>query len=305
MRLLLRIAPVAGLVTMIAAACSSPAPPPPDATVSAFCNDWAAAYCQIQACNFDSTTCTTAQLTYCNEFATQAQASGTRQYNQPNGLACIQALNAAFGNNPANVPASTLLQLEVTCGDAFIGNVQPGNSCSSNYDCVSPNICASVPGEEAQCGPQSSKSLGDACADPGDQCSGASYCAVVTGLGPKCVAAQAQGSQCTSSTVCGADAYCVGGTCQPLGSQGAVCSNDLQCTPGLYCDLYPPAACVTELTFARGSDDCNGIAAGIGPANPGTTIADAGIADSSSPTVDSSTPATDSSTPITDSATGG
>src|ERR1700683_2938757 len=104
MRTKLVVALTAGALGIAVVACSSSTPAPPDQTVAQFCSDWANAYCQLSSeCMFDTMTCSTLQTKQCNSFATAAMASGTRQYTQSGGAACISALNSAFGNSPSSV----------------------------------------------------------------------------------------------------------------------------------------------------------------------------------------------------------
>jgi hypothetical protein len=283
MRLMLCIGPLAGVLGTIAIACSStPTPPPPDSTLTEFCTDWAAAYCQISLCNFDLDTCESFQTGVCTSFATAAEASGLRQYSQPSGLACVKALQGAFVGSSSSVSAATLASIDTICNDAFVGSQVVQKPCTDTYDCSTGLVCATVPGESSVCGVSSPKTLGDPCADPGDTCTGDSYCAA-SSLGPTCVATPASGTACSAAIPCGTGDYCAAGTCQALATVGQTCAATSDCVAGLYCDLYPPAACTNGLTFARGSIDCQGIAGS--DELPPTTIADAGVADSNpSPT---------------------
>jgi hypothetical protein len=279
-----------GAVASIVVACSSSSTPaPPDSTVSEFCADWAKAYCQISnLCQFDANACTTHQTSVCNSFAQTAQQSGTRQYSQSNGKACIDALNDAYGTslskNGNQVPASTLLTLEDTCNRAFVGSAAENANCSSDYDCANDLICGKLPGAATgQCGKKTSKSLNDPCADPGDTCTGSSYCSAATGSLPKCVSTPPVGGACSASIPCGDSARCVNGVCAARAAQGQTCGADSDCGSGLYCDTYAPAECVTALGFARGSTDCQGIAGTDTATTPdsGVTVNDSGGAQDS------------------------
>jgi len=245
----------------------------PDSSVTEFCTDWGTAVCQLSSfCQFDATSCATYQTTVCNQFATAATASGTRSYGQPGGLACINALKAAYGGNPSMISGTTLASLQDTCNKAFTGSVATDSNCTSNYDCVSGDTCSPIPGGTASvcASTGSAKNLGDICA-PGDTCQGDSYCAPVMNAEPKCTADPTSGGACNANIPCGSGLYCANGTCASQLVQGALnCSSNSDCTTG-YCDTYPPAACTTGLTFARGSIDCNGIA------GMDQTPADAGV----------------------------
>jgi hypothetical protein len=279
MKAILCIGSLVGLLGTIAVACTSATPPPPpDDSVAAFCSDWANAYCQLSSiCQFDVPTCETFQTGACNAFATSAQASGNRTYSQPAGNTCINLLNSSFANGPSTLSAAALGTINDTCNLAFVGNQVVDKSCASDYDCLSPNVCGSVPGQTGGlCGPESAKVLGDPCADPGDDCQGDTYCALVSGGVPACATTPAIGAQCSATIPCGTGAYCASnGICTASAGVGQTCTATTDCAAGLYCDTYPPAVCVTELTFARGATDCNGILGTDEPGNP--TPAEAGV----------------------------
>jgi hypothetical protein len=313
MKAILWIGPLAGLLGTIAVACSSSPPPPPDATIAQFCSDWGSAYCQPSLCQFDVASCVTYQTGVCNQFAAQATSSGNRVYSQPVGKACIDAINTTFAPTAQTVTAAALNTLSATCNAAFVGSQAAGASCSGNFDCQSGLICGTAP-QAAQCGPATAKTLGEACGDPGDTCAVNTAC-TSTSNGPTCTAAPGVGSLCTTSAECGNGNFCDDGICATDLSQGMACAPTAACTgnpvfcagncnvgtgaPALLCDVYPPAQCVSELSFARGSADCNGIA-GL---NLPVTVADAGVTtpiDSGSSTGDGATG--DSSTGAADAA---
>jgi uncharacterized membrane protein YgcG len=259
---------VTGLGT--AFACSSSTPTPPDDTVEAFCSDWANAYCQLSTeCQFDATQCATYQTAQCNQFATAAtQASGGtsyRQYSQPAGAACIQALKTTFGGNPTEVSASDYQALITKCNEAFPGNQSKSEPCNSDYDCQSGLACVTGFGAtQSLCEDLTQKNLNDPCGDPGDECQGSTYCAT-SATGPQCTASPAIGAQCVSSTPdeCGTTARCLNGACTALAGVGDACSTDSDCQLALFCDPNPSVTgavtCASALTFAKGSDDCRGI----------------------------------------------
>jgi hypothetical protein len=253
---------------MVAAACSSSssgttAPPPPDSTVAEFCSDWATAKCQLSTfCQFDATACATYQTTQCMSFASAATTSGFRQYSQPAGKACIDALTTAYGGNPSVISAATLAQLDTTCNAAFVGSVASDKPCTSDYDCTTGLTCSLIPGQSASvCGSGSPVAAGGTCLAT-SQCPANYYCAPVTGANPQCTATPTTGGACSGAIPCGADDFCgPSGTCQAKATVGQTCSSSSDCASSApYCDTFPPAACTTGLTFARGSIDCNGIA---------------------------------------------
>jgi hypothetical protein len=267
----------AGVLGLVAACSSSSSPPPPDQTTSEFCGDWAKAVCQLSSiCNFDPATCAANQTNVCNAFVQQAQASGTRQYTQANGKACIDALNSAYANSPSQLSATQLAQLDDTCNKAFTGNVASDSPCTSTYDCSSGLTCSTIPGQSASvCASGNQKDAGDICS-AGDTCPTDYYCAPVMGAEPKCEQAAAVGQACSAQTPCDSKGYCSSGTCVMKSGVGQACTTSADCTSTApYCDVYPPAACTNGLTFARGSIDCNGIA-GLDQPDSGPTVNDAG-----------------------------
>jgi hypothetical protein len=292
MKAQLFIGPTAGILTLIAVACSS-TPTPPDQTVAEFCADWAKAKCQIStSCQFDPAVCTSFQTGACTQFAQAAQATGTRLYSQPNGKACIDALNGAFGGAPPSIAASVLASIDTTCGKAFVGSVASHAACATDFDCTGGLFCVQVPGQSSRiCATVTYKNVNDFCADPGDLCQGNSFCAS-TPQGPQCVATATTMSPCSATLPCGPSDHCVAGTCQPRATLGQLCASSADCSSSApYCDLYPSpipptTECTTGLSFARGSIDCNGIGGTDEPdANMVGPIvgADASVVDSSAP----------------------
>lgn len=268
MRTRLVVGLVVGALGMVATACSSSssggaAPTPPDSTVEAFCADWATAICQLSTfCQFDATACVTNQTSVCSTFATNATASGDRQYSQPAGKTCIDALTKAYGGNPSVIAAADLATLDATCNAAFVGSVASDKPCTSDYDCATGLTCSLIPGQSTSvCGANSSVAAGGTCLATA-QCPPNYYCAPVMGAEPQCTATPTTGGACSGAIPCGVDDFCgAGGTCQAKATVGQTCTSNSDCAASApYCDLYPPAACTTGLTFARGSIDCNGIA---------------------------------------------
>ncbi len=268
MRTRLVVGLLVGALGMVASACSSSssgptAPPPPDSTVAEFCSDWATAKCQLSTfCQFDAASCANYQNTQCLSFATAAAASGFRQYSQPAGKACVDALSTAYGGNPSVISAATLTQLDATCNAAFVGSVASDKPCTTDYDCASGLTCSLIPGQSSSvCGANSPVAAGGTCLATA-QCPASYYCAPVMGAEPQCTATPTTGGACSGAIPCSANDYCgPSGTCLAKAAQGDPCTTSADCSAAApYCDTYPPAACVSGLTFARGSIDCNGIA---------------------------------------------
>jgi hypothetical protein len=268
---------VTGAVGMISVACSLSTAPPPDQSVSEFCADWAKAICQLSngPCAFVESVCAAYQTTVCMHSVSAAQ-SGTRQYSQSNGKACIDALNSAYGNSPSSISASTLAALNATCNKAVSGNQASDQPCTSDNDCSGSLICAPLVVQSGSvCASGTQKNAGDICG-PGDHCQGDSYCAPQTGAAPKCVPTPTTGAPCSPSIPCGSSDRCENGSCQPRALSGGLCASNDDCASSApYCDTYPPAACTNGLTFARGSIDCNGIA-GLDQSDAGTVTSPEG-----------------------------
>ena len=129
------------------------------------------------------------------------------------------------------------------------------------------------------------KNLVDPCADPGDTCTGDSYCAPQAGGGaPVCTATPAMGQMCSATIPCGATLRCVNGACAARASSGDPCTSGGDCTSG-FCDVYY-GQCAVGLAFAHGSDDCKGILGTSQPDDGGMVIAqpEAGSTETGSPT---------------------
>jgi hypothetical protein len=247
--------------------CSSSANPYPD--TASYCSAYAKAICQVSStCQFDPGACQSYQASQCNSAAAQAMSAG-RQYNSNNVQSCLNALNAAYGaSSVPSVSAATVASYTATCDKVFGGTAGHHAACVVNSDCsTSGDVCASAPGSSSkQCVTPTPKQLGDACADPGDQCPSSAYCQAQTGTSV-CVAAATSGQACSATTPCDGSDHCVNGTCSALAGQGQLCGSNADCSQSsgaLFCDLYtvPPSAptpiCVNAYTFARGSVDCLG-----------------------------------------------
>jgi hypothetical protein len=257
----------AGAFGVVAAACTLSTPPLPDRNETEFCADWANAICQLSKgpCSFSESVCATYQTGQCMNFVGAAQ-TGTRQFNQPNAKACIDALNAAYGGGGSgstwSVEAATLVDVSAKCIKVVIGTQPAGQPCTSDNDCAGTLTCAPLVGQNQSVCTSSvtPKDAGDFCADPGDECQGNSYCAAASGLA-KCVPTPATGGSCSQSVPCGSTDACVNGTCQPRGLKGAPCTSNDDCdATAAYCDAYSGGHCSTGLAFAPGSFDCNGVA---------------------------------------------
>jgi hypothetical protein len=252
--------------------CSSSTNPYPD--VGSFCTAYAKAICQIAtSCSFDPSGCQTFQSAQCNANAQTAVASG-RLYNSGAAKPCLDAVNSAYGNSPPALSASAIDSYTKTCNKVFGGTSAHHATCTVDSDCTqSGDVCAAAPGSSAKsCVTPTPKQLGDACADPGDQCPAGAYCQPQTGTSV-CAAAAANGASCSASTPCSTGLQCAGGTCSPQSHIGDACSTSTDCSQAgdngaggseLFCDTYtdsvvPTPRCAKQLGFATGSVDCIGV----------------------------------------------
>ncbi len=300
MRTRLVVGLVVGALGMVATACSSSsspsAPPNPYPDVEHFCAAVAQAECQVLPnCETASSALTMQCQTYrqseCENGSIIVQFPGsgsalTRTYTSSKVTACLTALNNAFAPSSAGVNLVSYDQLFGagalidTCEGVFVGTAANGAACNTNYDCTTAgDSCAPVLGQtQGQCATPTSKMLGDACADPGDECASGTYCAPSASSLPKCVAAENVGQSCTATTAgeCGATGQCSGGVCAALSELNGACGSNTDCAAGLFCDLYGGGKCEKALNLGSGSPDCNGFLLGMGTSDGGTTPGDSG-----------------------------
>jgi hypothetical protein len=224
----------------------------------------------------------------------------SRTYTEGNVKPCLDALNNAFGPASSGVNLVSYDQLFGSgniigiCEAVFQGSAANGANCNTTYDCVTKgDICAPVLGQSSgQCATPTPKMLGDACADPGDQCATGTYCALSSSSLPKCVAALSVGQNCTTSDECGGAGQCSGGVCTALSQLNAPCASNTDCASGLFCDLYAGGKCEKTLNLGSGSPDCSGFLFGTGASDGGgVTVSDSGTTtgDSGASTGDSAT----------------
>ena len=253
------------------AACS-PKNSLPFPDVASFCKARATAECQVAStCGVDADECQTARVAACNEDATMAMASGTREYVQGNAQACIDVLNAsnAYGGGSSKILFAQLVgkgSITDVCGRVFSGTVAENKPCQSSYECVNGNICAVVPGSTASvCEPQVQKNMGDQCANAGETCATDSYCAMPTGGGVfQCVASKQEGQACDATTPCISTERCTATqTCEARVGANRPCTTNDDCEPTApYCDPLVGNKCAPGLSFANGAPDCSPYRAG-------------------------------------------
>jgi hypothetical protein len=290
-----------GLIAALAAACSSkPAAPFPD--VATFCTAKAQAECQIAStCLIDPNDCQAQRASLCNTDAVEAMKSGTgtRQYTQANAQACIDAVNAAYGNNNTKVTYAQLVgpgSITDLCERVFSGNAGMSESCQSDYDCTGGFICApAVPGAAGLadagvgsylCEPPVAVAEGQLCSNPGSVCAVDTYCTIpATKLTYDCEPAKADGQPCDVTTEpcvsterCESNVGVTGNTCMPRVSLGQSCVTSADCDPSApYCDPYVGNLCTTGLSFASQAADCAAFkSGGAGAAEPPDAAASGG-----------------------------
>ena len=152
-------------------------------TVSDFCNQYAAAVCQIN-CGPPMASCVTYQTGVCQTLAAQATAGGKRIFNSSNMGDCISKLKAAYGSTNPITP-STQASIDLACNYVFQGKLALLTStdvCTTQFDCAG-TTNGSIICDPAQhlCATQLPKSVGQQCSDVGAVCATNSYCATSRG----------------------------------------------------------------------------------------------------------------------------
>ncbi len=264
--------------------------PYPD--VTSFCKARATAECQVAStCGVDPDECQTVRVSVCNDDATGAMASGTREYVQGNAQACIDLLNASnvYGGGNSKILFAQLEgkgSIADVCGRVFSGQAATNASCKTDYDCANGNICSPVqPGSAALvCAPQVSKDMGAFCSDPGSTCIADTYCTMPSqGGGFQCVAAKQDGQACDATTPCVSTERCApagatGQTCEARVGANKSCASNDDCQPTApYCDPFVGNTCATGLSFANGAPDCSSYRESADAAVPVVTGADSGL----------------------------
>jgi hypothetical protein len=187
-------------------------------------------------------------------------ASGVRAYVLGNAQACLDALNAAYGNGNSKIVFSQLEgpgSITDKCERVFSGSAGTAESCELDYDCADDGICAPVaPGAtEMVCAPQ--VAAVQLCANPGSVCPVNTYCALQPTGAAECVAAAAAGQACGTSMPCVSDQRCAGSACVDRVGPGGACVTSADCAAtDPYCDPNAGSICTIGLTFATGADDC-------------------------------------------------
>jgi hypothetical protein len=119
--------------------------------------------------------------------------------------ACLKAL--IVPDDACSSVGSVLPWAEACMDPAWVGTVAVGGMCSRGFECANP---------------------------------GSAYCAP----NQTCTALPTEGMQCAGPGVgCAQGFYCGGGTCHAQIASGGVCTSNLQCMKGDYCNNAPQRVC--------------------------------------------------------------
>jgi hypothetical protein len=229
------------------------------ATVTDFCDAYAAAVCQVSnACGGDPSvdTCKAAQKMNCAAMAMNATASGMRVFTPANMSACTSLTNNLYSQNTPITPTQMDAATD-KCNYVFQGTVMKGASCTTKYD------CAGTPGtvicDKGVCATQTLKNLGDGCSDAGAVCNTGSYCKMGTNGFYTCVAKVGATMACDATTPCLESLRCSSlGKCTDRVGMGMMCASNSDCaSTAPFCDPFANGGtCDAGLRFAPGSASC-------------------------------------------------
>jgi hypothetical protein len=250
-----------GLILLAAACTSKSSTAFPDS--ASFCAARAKAECQVAAvCAIDASACEGYRSELCNQDAASATSFGARTYDSSKAQGCIDALNAAYGNNNSKVTFAQLVgsgSITDTCERVFAGSAAQGASCHTQYDCSNNLLCApTAPGATTfLCASQVQKNQGDFCQDPGSSCAMDTYCAKQSSGAYQCKPAAQAGQACGATVPCVSAQRCAAGVCEMRAGSGGACTTNDDCgSDAPYCDPNAGDICTIGLTFATGALDC-------------------------------------------------
>ena len=162
-----------------------------------------------------------------------------------NALACVSeasrigsglslATLAACARSEADLATRSLaLWGQTTSYCTVKGTLAQGRSCAYDSQCSSGHCMTARGAPCGNCGDELPFAAGMACVV--DRCGGGLEC-----VNGRCVLPKPEGSACSASEVCSAEASCVGGTCVPRAKKGQRCADDEKsapaCIPPLDCD---------------------------------------------------------------------
>jgi hypothetical protein len=218
--------------------------------IASFCAEKANEECAVAAnrCVVPGDRCVAARIAVCKDDASHATAMG-RAYTSSFAQTCLDATRALFGD--ATLAPFQLATRDDACSHVFQGAGQKGATCSIAYDCAGANIC-----DKGRCAPRVEKMLGDGCANPGEVCTGGSYCGASMGL-TVCIPAKQAGQGCSAVEPCDENLHCSGGVCAPRVGIGQPCTMSDDCASSApYCDPAAQNRCDTGITLAPGAIAC-------------------------------------------------
>jgi hypothetical protein len=245
------------LAIVVVASCGgggSSTPP----TVADFCNQRAAAECEvISQCTgaLSNPDCTTQRANVCTQWSHTIQSP--RVFNPKNISNCVNQVKNVYSNTGV-IKASDLAAVDDKCNYVFQGNVAKLMPCTVKYDCAdASSIC-----DKGVCAPQTTKNKGDDCSGAGFVCSAGSFCQKQSSGFYMCVAKGDRGATCDDTTApCLEALRCAASTCTDPIPAGGMCTSSSQCAAAAsFCDPFAAggAACDTGLKFAPTATSCSG-----------------------------------------------
>lgn len=226
-------------------------------TVDEYCTNKATRECEKVApmCLVDPATCTTARKALC----LQAVPDLAQRPFQPDAVGpCLNKTSEIYGK-PTITPVDRQVADDL-CARVFSGMKKVGETCSNDFDCVSPTVCHLRGTDPRLCAMRIVVSAGAFCNNPGETCPAGEYCAGLPGF-RRCQARKAQGEPCDTENLCAETLRCDessgAGTCAARRVAGEMCASNEDCAPTApYCDPYWNNTCDTGFTPSRGAPEC-------------------------------------------------
>jgi hypothetical protein len=246
-------------------------------TVSDFCDQYAAAVCNVvDACGNTPTkdTCKSTEHTNCMSLASAATAANVRVFTPANMANCINMTTTIYKQSTPITPTQLDAQADA-CQYVFQGTVAKGMPCTSKYDCMG---MGSVVCDKGVCATKLPKNKGDGCSDPGAICAAGSFCQKAMNGFFMCVAKGAANATCDDMNPCIESLRCSGGKCTDLVAAGGKCTANSDCVNAApFCDPFASmGTCDTGLRFAPGSASCDQFASPSGAGGAGSGQAGSG-----------------------------
>lgn len=231
------------LVAALLPGCSDTVSGPADqgdplGSVSKFCAAFARLACNdrvVSGCSAaDAAACQGAQATFCEGLLPSAG------YTSEAAKACLAAVEAAYADavlTPAEV--AVVRELAAPCDQLVAGEVEPGGSCTSRWDCdtLEGFSCVRAPGATSgSCQVPEERGGGQSCGLPQQTCAAGFYC-----NGSYCIERGQAGAACSPEVPCGEALICsgggvdggAGGTCVVKATTGSACGEGGECSSGL------------------------------------------------------------------------